>query len=377
MSGRVLLFGATGFTGRLAAVAMIQRGLPVVLVSRSAARCADLAAQVAGVGGEPPATACADATDAASVRRLIESPEDVLVTTVGPFLRLGGPACEAAIDAGATVIDSTGESAFIRRVFEVYGPRAQRTGARLLTAFGYDYVPGTLAGALALRAAEGAQRQPASVEVGYFVRGAMGMSSGTRASAAGMAVERSYAFRGGRLRSEAMGARTAAFDVDGQTLLGMSIGGSEQFTLPRLAPGITEVAVYLGWAGPRTAQVSRRARDLDRILSVPGARALARRIVARRAGEVTGVGPSEERRARSQTLVVARTTDATGAVLSSVQLIGPPPYELTGELLAWAAATCLERGTLGTGALGPIDAFGLAATEQGCAELGLVAAAPR
>jgi hypothetical protein len=53
-------------------------------------------------------------------------------------------------------------------VFEEFGPRAERTGAVLLTAFGYDYVPGNLAGALALQEAGSAA---ARVRVGYFVRG--------------------------------------------------------------------------------------------------------------------------------------------------------------------------------------------------------------
>ena len=59
-------------------------------------------------------------------------------------------ACHAAVDAGAAYLDSTGEPPFIRRVFEHYGPRAAATGARLITAFGYDYVPGNTAGAAAL-----------------------------------------------------------------------------------------------------------------------------------------------------------------------------------------------------------------------------------
>ena len=52
---------------------------------------------------------------------------------------------EAAVDAGAVYLDSAGEPPFIRQVFEEFGPRAEHTGAVLLTAFGYDYVPGNLA----------------------------------------------------------------------------------------------------------------------------------------------------------------------------------------------------------------------------------------
>jgi len=67
---------------------------------------------------------------------------DVLVSTAGPFLKVGRSAVEAAVDAGAIYLDSSGEPPFIRQVFAEYGPRAERTGAVLLTAFGYDYVPG-------------------------------------------------------------------------------------------------------------------------------------------------------------------------------------------------------------------------------------------
>ena len=109
----------------------------------------------------------------------------MLVSAAGPFLTVGRSAVAAAVDAGAIYLDSSGEPPFIRQVFEEFGPRAERTGALLLTAFGYDYVPGNLAGALALEAAGPAA---ARVQVGYFVRGKIreGTSAGTRASVAGV-----------------------------------------------------------------------------------------------------------------------------------------------------------------------------------------------
>ena len=55
-----------------------------------------------------------------------------------------------------------------------------RAGLRaMLTAFGYDWVPGNLAGGLALdRAGQDAVR----VDIGYFISGKAGMSGGTMAS---------------------------------------------------------------------------------------------------------------------------------------------------------------------------------------------------
>ena len=92
------------------------------------------------------------------MRALVER-GDVLVSTVGPFARWGEPAVQAAIAAGAHYLDSTGEGSFIREVFERFGPGAQAAGCGLVTAFGYDWVPGNLAGALALRDAGEAATQ--------------------------------------------------------------------------------------------------------------------------------------------------------------------------------------------------------------------------
>jgi len=386
MEGRVLLFGATGYTGRLTAAALGRLGVPVVLVSRSADRVRALAAAIASQSpdGIEPEVATADAAEPASVRALLQSRDDVLLSTVGPFMRHGATAVEAAIDAGACYVDSTGESPFIRWVFQDAGPRAERTGARLLPALAYDYVPGNLAGALAIRRSQQDGTEPARIEIGYFVTGGMGMSSGTRASMAGVLVEPTYAFRDGRLVTERAGARTVQFPLDRipgdqfalvgpSTLAGLTIGATEQFTLPRLAPSLRAVDVALGWAGRWTRLASVAGGVTEGALRLPGLRPAARRLLQAVAGDVTGRGPDEQQRAGSRTLVLARAYDTAGACMAHVRLNGPTPYELTADLLAWGALMCWEGRAQGTGALGPVDAFGLDALVAGCADAGLVA----
>src|SRR5436190_17969493 len=177
MAERIVVFGATGYTGDLVSRALVDRGARPVLAARNEARVRALAEELGGLEW-----AVADVERPDTVRSLVQR-GDVLVSTVGPFARWGEPAVQAAIAAGAHYLDSTGEGSFIRDVFERYGGGAQAAGCGLLTAFGYDWVPGNLAGALALRAAgEAATR----VEIGYFAPGADAgsMSGGTRASAA-------------------------------------------------------------------------------------------------------------------------------------------------------------------------------------------------
>ncbi|WP_159850183.1 saccharopine dehydrogenase NADP-binding domain-containing protein [Nocardia sp. CY41] len=140
---KIVLFGAIGYTGRLTAEALIARGAAPVLAARNATALEKLAADLGGAE-----IAVADVTDPGSLRALLDR-GDVLVTTVGPFLRYGGPALAAAVAAGAHYFDSTGEGPFIRSVFD-RDEEARKAGVGLLTAFGFDYVPGNLAAGLAL-----------------------------------------------------------------------------------------------------------------------------------------------------------------------------------------------------------------------------------
>lgn len=364
MASRILIFGASGYTGRLAAAALVDRGKRPVLVGRRPDRLAAVAAELGGL-----TTAVADSTRPGSIRSLLEE-GDVLVTTVGPFVRLGGPALKAAIDAGVTYLDSTGEPAFVRRVFQEEGPRAEgRCG--LLTAFGYDYVPGNLAGALALRDAGASATR---VDIGYFITGTVGpqaVSTGTLASAAGVLLEDGHAWRTGRLVLERSARGVFGFEVGGRTREGISIGGSEHFTLPRFAPQVQQVNVALGWFGPlaRAVQVSSAVNAL--VSRLPGTRMLIQAAVAPLASR-TAAGPDQAARARTGSQVVAIARDRSGTALATVHLEGPNGYTFTGAILAWGADQAAGRGVDGTGALGPVDAFGLAALEAGCAQAGLV-----
>jgi len=362
VAGRIVLFGATGYTGRLAAEAMAERGMRPVLAARSSERCAALAEELGG-GFE---TARADVADPPSVRRLVAS-GDVLVTTVGPFARFGGPAAAAASTAGAHYLDSTGEPVFIREVFERYGPAAEASGAAMITACGYDWVPGNLASALALaRAGEAAVR----VNVGYFITGKAAMSGGTKASTAGAVVAPAFGFRDGRVRTERGGARTRSFPVGSKRLAAISVGGSEHFALPRVAPQLREVNVYLGWFGPATRAMQGFSLASSLAMRLPGAEALWKAASDRLVEGSTG-GPDAASRVRGGSHVVAIAYDAAGRELSEVHVSGVNGYTFTGRILAWAAERAAAGGLRGTGALGPVDGFGLDALVEGCAWAGI------
>jgi short subunit dehydrogenase-like uncharacterized protein len=374
MPSQIFLYGATGYMGGLVAQAMVSSGVRPVLAGRSQDRLTAVAARLAQPGFELE-TAVVDIEKPDRLRNLLRC-GDVLVSTAGPFLKVGRSVVAAAVGAGAVYLDSSGEPPFIRRVFEEFGPRAERTGAVLLTAFGYDYVPGNLAGALALNAAGPAATE---VHVGYFVRGNIrkGTSAGTRASVAGVLLEPGYAFRGGRVVGERTAARVRSFTFDGTKREGFSIGSSEHFALPRLrsrtgagdVPAqvrLTDVGVYLGWYGAATRPVhylSALVGPLEQLPVVHHALdAEARRI------QRSGAGPATEQAFRSD--VVAVANDASGATLSTAHLTGGDPYSFTAPMLAWAAGRAAVHGVHPAGALGPVEAFGLDGIEAACASAG-------
>ena len=248
-------------------------------------------------------------------------------------------------------------------MFERYGPAAERSGSGMLTAFGYDWVPGNLAGGLALnKAGDDAVR----VDVGYFMTGRAKPSGGTQATMAASLGEPGFAFRDGRVQSERSAKRVRGFQVGPKKRDAVSVGSSEHFTLPRIAPQLREVNAYLGWFGP----FSRPMQAFSLGASLPGASRLLK-LAGERFVKGSSGGPDAEARERSGSHIVAIAYDGAGRELAEVHVSGVDGYTFTGRILAWGAQLAAEGGLQGTGALGPVDAFGLVALTDGCRWAGL------
>jgi hypothetical protein len=139
-----------------------------------------------------------------------------------------------------------------------------------------------------------------------------------------------------------------------------------------VAPALTDVAVFLGWFAGATRLLQVGSFMLPLLVRTPGIAA-----VLRRRGEQalarTGQGPDEQQRsaAAGESIVIAVAADRGGRELASVRLRGINGYDLTGRLLAWAAAQLAAGRVTRAGALGPVDAFGVEALEGACREAGL------
>ena len=358
-SGRVVVFGATGFTGELVARALIDRGVEPVLAGRRADALHQLRERLGR--GE---VRVADADRPETVRALVDR-GDVLATTVGPFARYGEAAVAAAVERGAHYLDPAGEGQFVRRVLTVYGPLAREAGVALLPAFGFESVPGNLAAALAL---ESAPVEPTTVEVLYVCDPRVS-SGGTRASAADVVLERAFAYRDGRVVERRVAARNRLFEVAGRRIRGLSIPSSEHLTLPRSFPQLRDVEVYLGGFGVLTGPLRVVAAVGARMGEASALRRLATTVNRRFFPSSTG-GPDPDRRAKTTTYLVARAYRDDQRV-SEVTLAGPDPYRLTADFFAWAIRSILDGGLRRAGGLGPCEAFGTAELAAAAEQMGL------
>jgi short subunit dehydrogenase-like uncharacterized protein len=339
----VLVFGATGFSGRMVVEQLLARGLPVRAAARSEEKLARLAERFPAIE-----TAVADVGAPAGVAAAAERCS-LLITTVGPYIRYGEVAAGAALERGIPYVDITGEPAWLARVFGEYSAAAAERGLPWLPAFGYDYVPGNLAGALALEKAG-----PAAVrlDIAYCLAGSnerstKSFSQGTLDSLEASGKERSCAYAGGELRETQGPRKKLSFTLDGSALSAVAIGSSEHFTLPRFAPWLEEINVGLGWFQPG---------EVDGGEPQPGQEQ---------------DGPDQAQRDSARARIVAIARDAAGGELVRADATGPNPYDISGLLCAWAAERILAGEIEGVGALGPVEAFGLERLREGCAEIGL------
>ena len=140
----LVLFGATGFTGRLVAdylaTAPTREGRSIhwAIAGRNEQKLEAISQQLDHVP-----ILLADALDPASCRAIAERTRTVC-TTVGPYGKYGSALVAACAEAGTHYCDLTGEVNWMREMIDAHHERATETGARIVHACGFDSIPSDL-----------------------------------------------------------------------------------------------------------------------------------------------------------------------------------------------------------------------------------------
>ncbi|MGI8523460.1 MAG: saccharopine dehydrogenase family protein [Nocardioides sp.] len=138
----LVVFGATGFTGAPTAEYLAKHasdGLRWALAGRSLEKLEHVRERLGATYADLPLLV-ADVTDPQSLAD-VAARTRVVITTVGPYLTYGEPLVAACAEAGTDYVDLTGEPEFVDRMYLEHHATAQRTGARLVHACGFDSIP--------------------------------------------------------------------------------------------------------------------------------------------------------------------------------------------------------------------------------------------
>lgn len=180
----VIVYGATGFTGRLVAEHLLAsygagRDVRWAIAGRNRAKLEAMRREI----GAPDSLelVISDASDPASLAALARAAKAV-ITTVGPYQLYGEPLVAACCAAGTDYVDLCGEPAWMAAMIAKYDAKAKASGARIVFSCGFDSIPFDLG--VAFLQKEARERLGAPLQ---RVRGRVrsmkgGMSGGTIAS---------------------------------------------------------------------------------------------------------------------------------------------------------------------------------------------------
>ena len=145
----VVLYGATSFVGQITAHylthflsnAKNKDGANVTwaIAGRDEAKLNDLQSKLASKVD----TIIANSNDAASLDAMTKQTQ-VIISTVGPYLKYGEPLIKSCAENGTDYVDLTGEAIFIKDMMDKYQETAKQSGARIVNSCGFDSIPSDL-----------------------------------------------------------------------------------------------------------------------------------------------------------------------------------------------------------------------------------------
>lgn len=299
----IALLGATGYTGKLVANELSRRGVPHRLGGRSPEKLATV-----------PSDAERFVVDVDQPTRLDEFLEgaSALISTVGPFIRLGMPAVGAAARNGVPYVDSTGEQQFMADVYEKFTDAP----VPIVPGCGFDFIPGDLAAAIAMADLGGEVS-----EVGVHTQASPIPSRGTARTTVEMAEALSSEAKVRRVPFPD-GVKTGVEFPFGDVPLARHAGGARVVTTMVMPSVAAPVVRRLSGVLPKLGGVVERLPE----------------------------GPSPKMRARAKFRILAEALGPAGR--AAVLCEGRDVYGLTARFLVAAA-----QKVTGAGAMAPAEAL--------------------
>lgn len=135
----IIIYGASGFTGRLVVEYLVARGISGwAMAGRSLAKLAEVR-DLAGAPANTPLVE-ADASQGESLTAMCNRAR-VIITTVGPYQLYGSALVAACAATGTDYVDLCGEPLWMREMIDTHDAAARASGARITFSCGFDSIP--------------------------------------------------------------------------------------------------------------------------------------------------------------------------------------------------------------------------------------------
>lgn len=146
----VVLYGASGFSGRLVAEFFREYNVPFIAAGRNRGKIQDVLSRVPGI--ETADYEIAQVSGSTDELAKLFSGAKVVCNTVGPLVYYGPPVIEASLAAGCHYVDVSGEQAWVRQVADIWGPKFAQKGLLAAPAMAYMSTASDIASRLCLQA---------------------------------------------------------------------------------------------------------------------------------------------------------------------------------------------------------------------------------
>jgi len=336
VDGKLLIYGASGYTGRLITQAAIERGLEPVLCGRRPDRMAALAEQLGGLEHR-----AATLEDEAALDAALDDIR-VLLNAAGPFSRTAPAIVEACLRTGTHYLDVTGEV----DVIEALSRRDRAAREReimILPGVGFDVVPSDCL------AAHVSRRVPDATWLAIGVRGLVFVTRGSYRTLVEQAGRPVRVRREGRLVSVVPGSLRRSFDYGEATRESLAVSWGDVVSAWHTT-GIPNIEVYFE-AVPAVAGMLTASRLFGDLL-----RTRTAQVLLKAHAELLADGPSAAQRDAREAVIVAEAGDRSGR-LACARLHTPEAYSFTGRTAA-AIAERVLRGDWRAGFRTPAGLFG-------------------
>jgi hypothetical protein len=150
---KVLIYGASGYTGKLVAESLAQRNIPFYMAGRTQSRLENALKIVEERHGAAVDAEIAIASNSPEDLRPLFDKVDVVINVSGPFMQLGWPIVETALECNCHYLDTTGEQDWSLAIKEKFGKAFEEKGLLLNPANSYMWAAGAMAAETVLETA--------------------------------------------------------------------------------------------------------------------------------------------------------------------------------------------------------------------------------